>query len=80
MQFRHEGNGHDKVRIHTTQIAHGYVIIHADDIKTIVDGTPVFVSLTLEKWLKDNPTVRVRATLPIVKDGQTIAVHVWFDA
>jgi hypothetical protein len=78
MGFRHEGNGHGKVRIHTTKVSHGYTIIHTD-VKTIAEGTPVILSQSVEKFLKENPTFRVRATFPVVKDGQTVAVHLWYD-
>jgi len=30
-------------------------------------------------WLKQTPSLKVRATLPIVANGNTVAVHVWFD-
>jgi hypothetical protein len=32
------------------------------------------------KWLTSNPDKRVRATLPIVHESQTVAVHLWVDA
>jgi DNA-directed RNA polymerase sigma subunit (sigma70/sigma32) len=30
--------------------------------------------------LESQPAIRVRSTLPIIKDGNTIGIHVWFDA
>lgn len=79
MNFRHEGNGHSQIKVHITLVAHGYIIVHADDITTPSVDTSVAVSQTVEKVLKDKPTMRVRSTLPIVKEGHTVAVHIWFD-
>jgi DNA-binding response OmpR family regulator len=31
-------------------------------------------------WLRSQPAVRVRSTLPILKGGDTIGIHVWCDA
>ena len=30
-------------------------------------------------WLQRNPEFKVRAILPIVENGNTVAIHVWFD-
>ena len=37
------------------------------------------ISKSITTWLEQHPEISVRSTLPIVKDGQTIAVHVWYD-
>lgn len=34
---------------------------------------------TVVKWLQDNPGHRVRATLPIVDNGRTESIFVWYD-
>ncbi len=39
---------------------------------------PIILAQALMHWLKTNP-VRVRSSLPITKDGNTIALLVWFD-
>ncbi len=43
------------------------------------EQTPTLLHRTLCKWLKQNPHLRVRATVPIVEQGNTMAIHVWFD-
>lgn len=30
-------------------------------------------------WLQRNPEFNVRAVLPIVENGNTVLIHVWFD-
>jgi hypothetical protein len=41
---------------------------------------PYALSQGLEQWLNSQPSVRVRSTLAIMKDGNTIGIHVWYDA
>jgi hypothetical protein len=40
---------------------------------------PLYLSKSVAAWQKQTPSLKVRAPLPIVRDGNTIAVHVWFD-
>jgi len=40
---------------------------------------PLYLSKAVAAWQKQNPMLTVRATLPIVANGNTIATHVWFD-
>lgn len=75
---RSEGNGHGKVNIVVNRKSEGYIIIAPDRIDNLDEQTPLFLSRTVETWLKENP-VRVRCALPIVMQGDTIAVHLWFD-
>jgi hypothetical protein len=64
------------------------------DVKPVCDGCVVFaanpqhapaesempfaISQALQQWMLNNP-VRVRETLPVVRDGNTIGLFVWFD-
>ena len=40
---------------------------------------PAFLNLDLIQWLKENKQVKIRATLPMVENGNTVAIHVWYD-
>lgn len=42
------------------------------------DELPVALADVLQKWMLAN-AVRVRETLPIVKDGNTVALFVWWE-
>ena len=77
---RLEGNGESKVTINVSEKRKGYVIIAPDRIDKLPSQTPVYISLTLENWQKEHPGVHVRAVCPIVADGVTIALHVWYDS
>jgi hypothetical protein len=44
-----------------------------------LERLPGLLDRTLTTWLVARPEVRVRATLPIVEEGFTTALHVWWD-
>jgi hypothetical protein len=79
MRKRLEGNGHTRETIVTHHRSEGYIIITAERLDAMTEQTPVFISKTLETWQKENPNCRVRCALPFVNDGQTFAIHVWYD-
>ena len=43
------------------------------------DRLPYALSRAIEDTFKQTPTLTVRETLPIVSNGNTMAIHVWFD-
>ncbi|MHB0956867.1 MAG: hypothetical protein ACYC0X_13095 [Pirellulaceae bacterium] len=57
----------------------GWVCFQAGDNAPPPDRLPGYLSQTLCTWLQRNPKFVVRATLPIMVAGSTVAVHVWFD-
>ena len=44
------------------------------------DEVPFALSQGVEQWLRSQPAVRVRVTLPIVLGGSTVSIHLWYDA
>jgi hypothetical protein len=34
----------------------------------------------MEQWLRSQPAVRVRSSLPIVAGGNTVGIHLWYDS
>jgi hypothetical protein len=55
------------------------VVIAIQHLDAIPDQVAIFVSRTVEEWQRGNPDTRVTTALPIVDDGKTIAVHLWYD-
>lgn len=58
----------------------GYVVFEANegrppDPAALAD----LLSKSVTGWMKQHADVKVATTLPIVRDGQTVAVHWWFD-
>ena len=58
----------------------GYVIFQAGE-KRPPDPSmlPDVLGKSVTNWIKQRPEIAVMATLPIVKDGQTVAIHVWYE-
>ncbi len=74
------GNGSSKGFTNVVTMGPGWVLVVASQgDPPPPDELPYALSLSFEKWLKRQPGVRVRTTLPIVKDGNTVGFHVWYD-
>jgi hypothetical protein len=79
MGFRHDGNGHTKTEIDFIERP-GYVLICPRNSATPPANIALIVNAALTDWLKKTPNIRVRTVLPITRDGQTTAVHLWYDS
>lgn len=44
-----------------------------------LERLPDLVSKSVIAWLRMHPELKVRATLPIVEGGSTVACHVWLE-
>lgn len=72
-------NSNTRVTIDRVDIGEGYVCFQAGQNPPQPDELPFYLHRTLHDWLRRNLEFRVRAALPIVANGQTVALHVWFD-
>jgi hypothetical protein len=54
------------------------VIYHAGDPAPPDSELPLMLHEMLRKDLLDNPSVEPRLVLPLVRDGNTIAIHLWY--
>lgn len=68
-----------KVVVNRIDMREGWVCFMAAEPPPKPDDLPLYLSQTVTAWLKQNPMLTVRAVLPIVSGGNTIAIHVWFD-
>ncbi len=73
-----EGNGDSKGFIHVTETAN-YALFYPEDVNHLPDNYPSHLSLILAKGMNEHPGIRMRAALPIVQQGQTLYLHLWFD-
>jgi hypothetical protein len=78
MAFRHESNGDSDIKIAIEQLSN-YVLFAPQDLANVPKGIAVIINRVMVNWLKENPGVRIRAALPITQDGQTTALHLWYD-
>lgn len=68
-----------QVTIDRVDLGTGWVCFKAGESKPAPDILPSLLSHSLSTWLERNPEFQVRAASPITVDGNTIAIHVWFD-
>jgi hypothetical protein len=57
----------------------GWVLFKAGDPRPDNEELPYLLHDVFQKWLARNKELTVRAVLPIVAGGNTVAIHVWFD-
>ena len=69
----------DNEAINRLDMAPGWAVFVASGTPPQPEDLPLYLSKAVSPWQKQTPTLKVRATLPIVANGNTIAVHVWFD-
>lgn len=74
------GNGDSKGFTSVVPLGPGWVLFLASPSDPPpANDLPFALSQGLEQWLRSQPDVRVRCTLPITKDGNTIGIHIWYD-
>jgi hypothetical protein len=74
------GNGSSKGLTNAITMGPGWVLfVPSPGDPPPPDELPYALSQALEKWLKGQPGIRVRSTLPITQNGHTIGIHVWFE-
>jgi len=78
MSFRHEGNGEGKTVINFLERGN-YILISPRNATNLPANIAIIVNRAFLDWMKKHPGIRIRAVLPIMQDGQTTALHVWYD-
>jgi hypothetical protein len=78
MSFRQEGNGETKTRINFHE-GRNHVLICPADAHNLPPDIALILNNALIDWLKLHPGIRVRSVLTITQDGQTTAIHLWYD-
>ena len=69
----------DDEAINRLDMETGWAVFLASGTPPEPADLPLYLSKAVAAWQKQTPTLTVRATLPIVSNGNTVAVHVWFD-
>ncbi len=75
------GNGEPshQVKIDLCVMGPGWIAIEGGNPPPEPDQMAHFLCRTLNTWLKENPQVKVRATLPVIRNGNMMAIHIWHD-
>ena len=70
----------EPIEVQRLDMATGWVIFQATpETDPRPDRLPYALNQSVTAWARQNPTLCIRATLPIVSQGNTVAIHVWFD-
>jgi len=73
------GNGSSKGFTNMIEMGPGWVLFVASQSDPPpAEELPFALSQGLEQWLRSQPAIRVRSTLPITQAGDTIGIHVWY--
>ncbi len=67
------------VTIERVDMGTGWACFQAAENQPLPEHLSRWLNRNFSEWLDRHPEFRVRATLPIVDDGQTVAIHVWYD-
>jgi hypothetical protein len=74
---RLSGNGEGKFRIAQHDMG-GWVRVHLEQGEP-PDDLPFYLSHALTGWFRHHPHMGMRLVVPVVKDGETVELHAWYD-
>ncbi len=69
----------NQITIDRIEMDIGWVCFQGGDTPPPNEQLPYFLNDALTTWLKCNPDFTVRTVLPLVVEGNTVAINVWFD-
>jgi hypothetical protein len=78
MKQKPGGNGSGKIDIGIQDMG-GWVQVRLSRNYDLPDDIHIGLSAALTHWCRANPQHRVRFVVPIQRDGNTIALHAWYD-
>lgn len=73
------GNGTPKITIEAQELGPGWLLFHPGSAPPMHSDLSLFLNRAVMDWQREHPNFRVRATLPIVANGATAAIQVWYD-
>jgi hypothetical protein len=72
------GNGSGKVNVHTRDMG-GWVRVFTDPLADAHDELALWLSHALTEWFRQRPQLRMRTVAPVVRDGDTVELHGWYE-
>jgi hypothetical protein len=72
------GNGQTKFSVGTADMG-GWIRVFLEKGTPPAD-LPVFLSQTLTEWFRKRPGLRIKCVAPVMKDGDTVELHAWYEA
>lgn len=78
MNQQHEEEA-DQVTIDRVEMGTGWVLFPGGATPPSPDQIAYYLNDAMCDWLGKNPEFKVRTTLPIIVEGNTVALNIWFD-
>lgn len=78
MKAKPHGNGSGKLDILLTDKG-GWLVVYPARRADLPEDLPVHLSRVMEKWFHERPHLRIRSALPIVQNGNTVVIHVFYE-
>lgn len=75
----HESGNETEITIERIEMDTGWVCFQGGETPPAPDQLPFILNDAFSNWLRNNPEFKVRTVLPIVVEGNTIAINIWFD-
>jgi hypothetical protein len=79
MKSKSGGNGSGKAGIGVQDMG-GWVQVLLSRDYDLPEDIHVLMSTALAQWFRGKPHLRLRFAMPIQRDGNTVAIHGWYDA
>jgi len=58
----------------------GWMRVFADRQEDLPDDLAVYLSQAVSDWFRQRPQMHLRTVAPIQVNGDTVELHVWYDA
>jgi hypothetical protein len=68
------------VTINRLEMGMGWVLfVPNSDRPPPPESLPAALHGSVAEWVRQNSIIKVRDTLPVIENGNTVGLHVWFD-
>ena len=74
-----EQKSENEVTIDRIEMGTGWVCFQGGEKPPPVDQLPYILNDAVTDWLTRNPEFKIKTVLPIVVEGNTMAINIWFD-
>lgn len=74
-----QGNGSGKLDILLTDMGGWVRVFPSKGAGTSQQDLGIYLSQTLTQWFRERPQLRMKAVMPITRDGTTVELHGWYE-
>ena len=74
-----KADNENEITIDRMEMGTGWVCFQGGENPPAPDQLPYILNDALSNWLRSNSEFKIRSVLPIVVEGNTTVINVWFD-